>query len=277
MTDSFGALRPSPVQERFRALARKLPRNYFGRKAASLLLGFAGGRAQRPYDVSVFGSQNARLHPYDNICEKRVYLTPQLWDSQERKILADAISDFGGRSFNFVDVGANVGLYTLFARAEAIRAGAQYKAVCIEADPEMAARLRFNLAASGALEEAILFNCAASDNERMLRFSINALSRGLSRVDAAGETELLARPLLSMISEAGIARIDAMKIDIEGHEHAALCAFFRNAPAELHPAMMMLETSHESEENPAEALVRRAGYNVRLKTARNAILVRGGQ
>lgn len=274
MTGPFGAFRPSPAQERFRALGHLLPVNYFGRKAASLLLGPAGGRSRRAYDVAVFGSQKARLHPYDNICEKRVYLTPQLWDRAERTLLGDVISGFGGRVFTFVDVGANVGLYTLFARAEAIRVGAGFRAVCVEADPEMTARLQFNAEASSALEDLTIFNCAASDAEGVLRFSVDRESRGLSCIDPSGEMRVTARPLSAIIADAGIDRIDAMKIDVEGHEFEALSAFFRDAPNALHPALIILETSHAGEEKSAGALLRRAGYRDRLKTRRNAVLVK---
>lgn len=274
MTEPFGAFRPSPLQERFRALGHRLPANYVGRKAASLLLRPAGGRARRAYDVAVFGSQKARLHPYDNICEKRVFLTPQLWDPAERALLGDVISGFGGKLFTFIDVGANVGLYTLYARAEAMRAGASFRAVCVEADPEMAARLQFNADASGASGEVALFNCAASNAEGELRFTVDRKSRGLSRIDPTGELRVMARPLTAVVADARVDRIDAMKIDIEGHEFEALSAFFRDAMRALHPELVILETSYAREEKSAEALLLRSGYRVRLKTRRNAVLVR---
>ena len=271
MTAPFGAFRPSPAQERFRALGARLPANYFGRKAASLLLGPAGGRARRAYDVAVFGSQKARLHPFDNICEKRVYLTPQLWDGEERALLGAAIAKFRGAVFTFVDVGANVGLYTLFARSEAIRAGARLHAVCIEADPEMTARLKFNIEASGASSEAAAFNCAASAAEGEVRFSVNRKSRGLSRIDPDGVTRVKARPLRAILADAGVTRVDAMKIDIEGHEYEALGAFFRDAPQELLPGLMIVETSHASQGRTPEILLRDKGYRVLATTPRNTV------
>lgn len=275
MTEPFGACSPSPTQEWFRSVGARLPNNYFGRKAASLLLGLAGGRARRAYDVDVFGTQKARLHPYDNICEKRVFLTPQLWDGAERQLLGDVISGFGGRRFEFVDVGANAGLYTLFARAEAIRAGAAFSAICIEPDQEMLARIRFNISASGADGDVSIVACAASDREGALQFAANLQSRGLSRIDADGDIRVATRPLLSIIREAGFERIDAMKIDIEGHEREALGAFFCDAPEALHPTLIILETSHAGDGKPAKELTLRAGYHVRLQTARNAVLVKG--
>ena len=277
MTELFGAQPPSAFQERVRAFASQLPVNYFGRKSASLLLGPAGGRSRQAFDVTVFGSQKARLHPFDNICEKRVYLTPQFWDQAERTFLGDLISGFEGRDFNFVDVGANVGLYALFARAEAMRAGANFKAACIEADPEMAARLRFNIDASNAASEISLFNCAASNADATLAFSVNCRSRGLSRVDERGEMAVKARRLATIIDEAGFSRIDVMKVDIEGHEFRTMGGFFRDAPPTLHPTAIILETSHEEKEHSAEAIASGAGYRTHFRTARNAVLVKDFQ
>jgi FkbM family methyltransferase len=268
----FGALAPSPSKARLRALAHRLPTNYFGRKAASLLLGPAGGRAARAYDVTVFASQKARLHPHDNICEKRVYLTPQLWDREERAALGAAIAGHSGRSFHFIDAGANVGLYTLFARSAALLAGANLRAACVEADPEMRARLAFNLAASDAGAEVQVFPCALAEAEGTLRFSVNRGSRGESRLDAEGDISVPARPLAAIVAQSGFARIDAMKMDIEGAELATLRAFFAAAPKTLWPRLIVLETSHETESSAASALCAGAGYATRLRTRMNAVL-----
>lgn len=274
MNGPFGALPPSPFQERMRAIGHRLGADYWGRRAASLLLGPAGGRDKRAYDVAVFGSQKARLHPYDNICEKRVYLTPQLWDGEERARLGDFIAAREGGDFIFVDVGANAGLYTLFARAEAMRSGLRFRGLCVEADPDMAARLEFNLSASGALKDVALFNCAASSAEGTLRFTVEKKSRGLSRVDPQGAAAVRARTLHSMAAAAGFDRFDAMKIDIEGHELPALSAFFASAPAALYPRLLMLEISHEAENASALKLAIEIGYQAMLRTKRNAVLVR---
>lgn len=227
----------------------------------------------RTYDVEIFGGQKARLHPYDNICEKRVFITPQLWELEERLFLADYISGFGGRSFVFVDVGANVGLYTLFARAEAQRAGAAFAAVCIEADPEMAARLRFNIAASGAESEVRIFNCAASDKEGDLRFDVNLASRGLSRVASDGSSVVPAKALAQIFAESGLQKINALKIDIEGHEAPALSALLADAPTFLRPKVILTEISHQQGDSSLAALLLGAGYKKKFETKRNAIFV----
>lgn len=270
----FGAYAPTPLQKRMRALARALPYTYLGRKLASALLGPAGGRGPRAFDVEIFGSQKARLHPGDNICEKRVYLTPHHWDPEERAFLARAIQAHTEDLFIFADIGANAGLYALFARAEAGRAGRKLRAFCVEPDPEMRARLAFNVAASGAGEEIAIFPYAATAADGPVGFAINRASRGMSHVDASGALMVEGRSLFSIVSEAGVPRIDAMKIDIEGHEYPALEAFFAEAPAALLPKLIFLETSHETPGRGASALVLKAGYRVALANSLNAVFER---
>lgn len=269
-----GSMRPSAFQQKIRRIGAALPDNYVGRKAASLLLGPAGGRARQAYDVEIFGGQKARLHPYDNISEKRVYLTPQFWEREERARLAALIAARAGKPFRFVDVGANAGLYTLFARAEAIAHGCAFRAVAIEADSDMAARLAFNVEASGAADEVRLFRCAASSVDGMLKFSVNTGNRGESRVAADGARLVPARPILAMIIEAGLDGVDAMKIDIEGHEEEALAPYFRDSPAAFAPRLLILETSHQGASGGAERLAIAAGWRAALHTARNIVLIR---
>lgn len=266
----FGALEPTPWQERFRALARMLPENWLGRRLASVLLGPAGGRARRAYDVGIFGNQKARLHPFDNICEKRVFLTPQHWDARERALLAARIASHCDDDFYFADVGANVGLYTLFARSEAAKAGKKFRAVCVEADPDMRDRLSFNLAASGAAEDVVVLPYAATAADGPVTFSVNRQSRGLSRIAADGERMIEGRTLKTLLTEA--PRIDAMKIDIEGHEYQALSPFFRDAPRALWPRLVIMEVSHEADGGPARKLLEEKGYRPVLETGLNAVL-----
>ena len=268
---AFGALAPSRFEERMRALGARLPANYLGRKAASALLRLAGGASGRAFDVTVFGSQKARLHPYDNICEKRVYLAPQQWDGDERRLLSKAIAGFAGRELRFVDAGANVGLYTLFVRAEALRAGARLRAVAIEPDDAMRARFAFNVAASGAGGEVRLFACALSDAEGVLPFAVDRQSRGQSRLSDAGATLVTVRPLSAIVAEAGLDRIDILKIDIEGHERAALEAFFKTALRTLWPRLILLEISHEARNDSASRLCEGVGYRRRFATSLNGI------
>lgn len=269
----FGAKAPSLFQERVRNLARRLPLNYAGRKLASLMLGLAGGRSGRAFDVAIFDTQKARLYPADNICEKRVFIAPQHWDLAERTALAAAIAAHKEGPFYFFDVGANAGLYSLFARAAAMKAKKRIRAVCIEPDPEMRGRAAFNIAASGAEDDIQIMPYAADAENRDLRFAVNRKSRGMSRVDDAGETNVEGRTLKSLIEASLFPRVDAMKIDIEGHEFAALNAFFETASAQFWPRFAILETSHERGGQSASRLFEGRGYQLSLTTQLNSVFV----
>lgn len=271
----FGAYPPSPFQERMRRLAHGLPYNYIGRKLASVLLGPAGGRTKKPRDVVVFDGQRARLHPYDNICEKRVYLTPQHWDPVERAMLAEAIRRHNRETFVFADIGANVGLYSLFARGVSQEAGRTIKLLCVEPEPVVRARLMYNLKVSGAEADAIVLGRAIAATAGEVDLFVNAKSRGESRLDGAGDCVTVpAQPLLDAFRAAGFDSVDAMKIDIEGAERPALEAFFATAPQALRPRLVILETSHKQFDGSALQLCQQSGYALVLQTRLNAILER---
>jgi FkbM family methyltransferase len=269
MTAGYGALAPSPFQEAVRRQAALLPVNAFGRRAASLFLRAAGGKSGRAFDVTVFGSERARLHPYDNISEKRVFITPQFWEAEERWDLARFVGA-GSGPFCFLDVGANAGLYTLFARSLARVAERPFRAICVEPSPAMAARLAFNLAASGVSAEAQVFGCAAGASEGVTNFRTDTRNRGESRAAASGEQQVRVRPLSAIIDEAGAPRIDAMKIDIEGGETAALQGLFAGPGERYRPSYIIMELSHAD----ASALLLREGYREILRTARNGVFAR---
>lgn len=265
----FGAFAPSAAEERARRVAHRLPANYFGRKGASLLLGPAGGRSRRAFDVDVFGGARARLHPYDNISEKRVYMSPQLWDAEERRLLGSAIGASSDESFYFVDVGANAGLYTLFVDAAAKRAGKAASALCIEPDAEMRRRLSFNLAASNI--GAVVAPVAAGAEDGVLRFAPNEKSRGMSRLHASGAVSVEARTLHRLLLEWSPPRVDALKIDIEGAELGVLRAFFGASSVALAPRFLIAEVSHEAEEGALAALLRANSYAVESVSERNIV------
>jgi FkbM family methyltransferase len=267
----FGACAPSPAQERVRELARRLPDWRIARKLSSLLLGPAGGRSGRPFDVTAFETQRARLHPYDNLCEKRVYLTPQHWDPKERALLAAAIGAHARDTFYFADIGANVGLYTLFARSAALAAGKRLRALCVEPDPELRRRLGFNLEASGFASDAIVKDCAVAAADGPVRLAINARNRGMNRVAAGGEIEVKGRTLFDLVKDCGFLRIDAMKLDIEGGEGPVLLAYFREAPQTLRPKLIIVEVSHGLAGRKSSLFCQAMGYDLIFGNRLNAV------
>jgi len=238
------------------------------RRATSLIRRICYLASDDPFDIEPFPGQRARLHPRDNLSEKRVFAATQFWDARERAVLGEAITS-GPRPFHFVDAGANVGLYTLAARASADPGG--LRALAIEPDPENLRRLRFNLAASGATEEVAVAGVALSDRPGELVLG-EAENRGEITLSASGDgLRVEARPLLDVVRGAGMDRIDALKIDIEGMEHPVLASFFASADRSLWPRMVLIEARH-GEDTQALALMRSKGYVEAERTRLNVIL-----
>ncbi|MEM8791232.1 MAG: FkbM family methyltransferase [Pseudomonadota bacterium] len=253
--------------ERLRRFGLSLGTGPAARRATSIIRRICLSGRPDPIDVEPFPGQRARLHPRDNLSEKRVFGALQFWDASEREALKAHLRN-SPEPFIFVDAGANVGLYTL-----AVRSFGPIRGLAIEPDAENLRRLRFNLDASAAAEVTVV-GCALLDREGEIELAAANGNRGeISVVDAASAptAKTRARPLLDLVLEAGFERIDALKIDIEGMEEPVLSAFFAKAPGQLHPRMVILE-ARRNEETPALAFLRQHRYMPVQRTKMNVIL-----
>lgn len=268
--EPFGTFAPRGSEQAVREAAGRLGPGPFSRTLASLALTLAGGRAARPRDVTLFGTKNVRLHPYDNLCEKRVYATPQFWEPEERAVLRRAI-ETGHGPFRFVDAGANVGLFSLYAESVAEAAGRPFEGLAIEPDATVRARLEANIAFSGS---AVKVRAAALAPEPMkVFFAEGKGNRGENMISAEPVgVEVDAIPLETAVTEAGLTTIDALKIDIEGHEPQVLGAFFARAPESLWPALIIMETLHLADAMAGAGWLGR--YRQEGHHRRSAVLVR---
>ena len=84
-----------------------------------------------------------RLHPIDNGCEKNLLFIPQMYETTELAALSREIDAARAREreFVFVDIGANVGLFSMFVAAAA-DIGA--KIIAVEPESGNFERLLFN-------------------------------------------------------------------------------------------------------------------------------------
>jgi len=119
-----------------------------------------------------------------------------------------------------VDVGANVGFYTLhFAK----RVGPGGRVLALEPDPRNAARLRGNLALNRFEAKVEVAEAAVSDRDgrAVLHRSDEAHSGWGSLAGHPGESASLEVPVTtldSFLESRGIARVDFLKADVEGSE-----------------------------------------------------------
>ena len=272
----FGALAPNPFDRAIMALTSRMPDNWAGLKLAMALRRLVTMRMETAAALDVERWRlRMRLHPRDNGCEKNLLFTPQMYEPPEREELAREIARVSGRPFVFVDIGANVGLFSLFVAATARAA----RILAIEPEPGNFARLAFNIAANPGLPITPLA-LVLGETEGTARILLNARDRGGTRMAAAGAQaggiEVRCRPLLAVVTDAGLTGIDALKIDVEGAEDKVLVPFFRDAPAALWPGLIVIEDSSAEWSSDLFALLASKGYQVSSRSRQNVMLRRAG-
>jgi len=272
----FGALAPNPFDRAIMALTSRMPDNWAGLKLAMALRRLVTMRMETAAALDVERWRlRMRLHPRDNGCEKNLLFTPQMYEPPEREELAREIARVSGRPFVFVDIGANVGLFSLFVAATARAA----RILAIEPEPGNFARLAFNIAANPGLPITPLA-LVLGETEGTARILLNARDRGGTRMAAAGAQaggiEVRCRPLLDVVTDAGLTGIDALKIDVEGAEDKVLVPFFRDAPAALWPGLIVIEDSSAEWSSDLFALLASKGYQVSSRSRQNVMLRQAG-
>ena len=157
-----------------------------------------------------------------------------------------------------IDVGANVGFHALsFAR----QVGQGGKVWAFEPDPVNGILLRFNILNSGLDTVVVPFDVALSDADGLCRFRSYPISMpenfGHTAIDEdAGDYPRVALSLDTLALEQAPALI---KIDIEGHELAALEGM-RELIEQHHP-VLSIEADTEEEANAIAAALCDLGYD----------------
>ena len=220
-------------------------------------------------DVEVWGLR-LRLRSRGNLSEQRLIFMPQFLDRAEREGLANQLSGGGV----FLDIGANAGVYSLWV-ASMGRADVQVEA--FEPDPELCASLAFNLQTNG-LDGVRVNELALGRAEGAMQLVAGEGNKGENRVTDGraaqeGGREVRVTTLKRFLEERGIDRVDAMKIDIEGHELDVLEPFFTDAPSEWWPRLLICEVVHDADSRLV-ALLERSGYALSGKGRLNSIFQR---
>ena len=175
----------------------------------------------------------------------------------------------------FVDVGANWGYFSL---AAAHLVGPAGRVVSVEADPRACRTLRANVARNALDAVVAVLEMAASDRPRTLRlreYSSGANASGnygltstTTVVEGGRQFDVPARPLDEALDEAGIDRVDVLKMDIEGAEAAALSGLERRlAGGRIGTILLEVHPQHLRDQGSAVDDVvkglRRHGYHLR--------------
>ena len=295
-TSPWGAHSPRGLGAFWLAVARALPGGWPWSRFALLARRTARRHLTGPVDTEVWG-QRLRLFADRSVSEARILFLPRSWDRPERKALASWMTI----GFTFVDIGANVGGYSFWMHS---RLGASGRVVAVEPNPDLARQLRFNVRTNEAEERlrvveaavgaergsgTLLVGTRNSGESRLVRANAAAgasrsedgLDEADAGVEAAGRDAASATvpvevlTLADVVREAGLYRIDCLKVDVEGHEAEVIKPFLRSSPRTLWPRHLIVELgqAHRDGQRSPELedwLVAR-GYRPVLRTRLNGL------
>jgi FkbM family methyltransferase len=263
----FGAFAPNAAQAAIIALAQRsrLKRGAFRPMLSRLVNLLRAGPVDVPYQGASF-----RFYHQASATERGALFNPD-YNLEELDFLR-AHTPAGGV---FVDVGANVGTY---AMPLAHHVGAGGTVIAVEPHPVTHARLAFNNSASG-YTQVRLVAAAAGPADGDLMIETDGDNLGASHIvsgKASGKAiKVASLRLQRILEEAGVSRVDALKIDVEGFEDRVLTGFFKQAPPSLWPRAVVIE--HLSKNEWLEdciADMRARGYVETGKTRSNTLLTR---
>jgi FkbM family methyltransferase len=153
----------------------------------------------------------------DDLIQRYVYLFG-VWEPNLTAWIVDRLRPGDA----FIDVGANVGYYTLLA---ATRVGAQGSVVALEPSPEVRGLLQANIALNGLTNVRVL-PMAASDEPGVVElYDSRPQNRGAASIVAPrGEHSfrVIADRLENLVHAEEMARVRIIKIDVEGGELRAI-------------------------------------------------------
>ena len=264
----FGAFAPTTLQQAIISLAQrsKLKRGAFRPMLSRLVNLLRAGPVDVRYQGAAF-----RFYHQASATERGALFNPD-YNSEELDFLR-AHTPAGGV---FVDVGANVGTYAMVL---ARHVGASGKVIAIEPHPVTHARLAFNCTASRYAQVKLVAAAAGpADGELMIETDGDNLgaSHIVSGEQSGNAIKVPSLRLQRILGEAGVDRVDALKIDVEGYEDRVLTGFFKEAPPSLWPRAVVIEHLSRNEwlEDCIADMAAR-GYAATGKTRSNTLLVRG--
>lgn len=258
----WGAHRPGMLQNLLIGLTRRtfLQRGRMRHRMTNLITGMG-----RPIDVTFRGC-NFRIEGRNNLIEYGLLTRPS-YNGMEIDFLAQAVKQ-GGTA---LDIGCNIGLYSLpLAKA----AGAQGRVVAIDANADMTRHLDFNAKASN-LGNITTITTAVGGAEGRADLHIRANDVAIVSVIESDSGTVPVRPLMAILNDAGITSVDALKIDIEGHEDQALVPYLQSAPDAMLPARIVIERpGKDTDYAGCTAEFERLGYKLRGRSKINSLYER---
>jgi FkbM family methyltransferase len=267
----FGTYAPTGIVRWVIERTRTLPNTWAGRRIGFLLRRLAITALKgAPVDIETLGAR-MRLHPYNNISEKKVLFTPQFFDPDELAFLTAHLKE----GFTFIDVGANIGAYSLCVAA---LAGPTARILAVEPQPDVFDRLIYNIGLNPhGTVKAIA--CAIADKTGELTLFLEPRNRGESSVKIVGSSNaptirVPTTTLFDVVRGERLDHLDAVKLDV-GAEDIILEPFFRDAPPSLYPSLLIVEDNIRQWQMDLPGMLAAKGYRRVAKTRLNLLFERG--
>ncbi len=228
-------------------------------------------RYSGPFDVEAEGVK-IRAYPMENYCDRIAIGRGVLPELPERALIKPYLKP----RMVFVDIGANIGTYTLYV-AKVCGEGARI--VSFEPHPRTYSKLLYNAKANGfARIETINRGVGPARSQTQL-YSSGGTNIGTASIlpDAAGDKEqvdIKIVPLADALKSHLVRNVDLLKIDIEGYEDQALMPLMTSEHEALWPGAILIETvlrQHWQEDCVAH--LQSLGYRLAGDTGENMLML----
>lgn len=256
--DGFGKFKPTISQKFLIFIAQKsfLKRGNLRRLLAYLTYSIR----KKPIDI-YFRNCAFRLH-YErrNHIQDGLLVNPK-YNFKDIEFLLKG-SDLNS---NFVDVGANIGLYS----QPLARSAPKGQVVAIDANPVMIKQLSFNAKASNLKNLKIIFS-AVSNKKGYGSLTIRNDDDAIVAVNEENNDGIPIRTLREILNENKITKIYGLKIDVEGHEDLALAPFLLSARLNELPTKIVIEHVNQEDYPACKHAFKKLNYKLVERSKNNS-------
>ncbi len=215
---------------------------------------------------------NYRLHIDKNTTDAKLLCSSKVYDGTEIHALAAPLRSASPGEAVFVDIGANTGYYAL-----SLARRGYGRIIAVEPNPVTLQLLRFNIGVNDFARSITVVPLCIGDGQAT-PFYCSGVLGAASVIKASHRCEPVmvdSAPLLDILNDNRITRVDALKIDIEGYEDRALEPFFKSAPQTLHPSVIVIEVCNKDLwRHDVMTLLKHVGYTLRKQTRANCIFTK---
>jgi len=222
---------------------------------------------ENPIDIK-YHDIRFRLYPYDNAIESKMIVSSKFREAKELEVISKYLKTGG----TFLDIGANIGYYSLMAA----KLGAT-KIIGVEPNPVVLNRFKENIRFNEFEKKIKTFRLGIGEKIENRDLYLSKVDLGSSSVlkekNNLDKIKIKILPLDFFLKRESVGRVDVMKIDIEGFEDKALFPYFKTLQKNHYPKLILMEDSSQKdwEKNILKWLLNN-GYEIISRTRGNVLL-----